>query len=49
VTPPAPLLEVLGRIKAAAAAAPGQWQESYWICIVQRPHAPMWRRTMPPT
>ena len=33
VTPPAPLLEALGAIKAAAAAAPGEWQEWYWICI----------------
>jgi MFS family permease len=32
-TPPAPLLEALGAIKAAAAAAPGEWQEWYWICI----------------
>ncbi len=33
VTPPAPLLEALGEIKAAAAAAPVEWQEWYWICI----------------
>jgi hypothetical protein len=29
VTPPAPLLDALGVIKAAAAAAPGEWQKSY--------------------
>ena len=33
VTPSAPLLEALGAIKAAAAAAPGDWQVWYWICI----------------
>jgi hypothetical protein len=33
VTPPAPLLDALGVIKAAAAAAPGEWQKWYWICI----------------
>jgi MFS family permease len=33
VTPSAPLLEALGAIKAAAAAAPGEWQQWYWICI----------------
>ena len=33
VSPPAPLLEALDAIKAAAAAAPGEWQAWYWICI----------------
>jgi MFS family permease len=33
VTPPARLLEALGAIKAAAAAAPREWQVWYWICI----------------
>ena len=33
VTPSAPLMEALGTIKAAAAAAPGEWQQWYWICI----------------
>jgi MFS family permease len=33
VTPSAPLMEALGAIKAAAAAAPGEWQQWYWICI----------------
>jgi MFS family permease len=27
------LLQELGAIKAAAAAAPGEWQQWYWICI----------------
>src|SRR5262249_40737924 len=31
--PSAPLMEALGTIKAAAAAAPGEWQQWYWICI----------------
>jgi Major Facilitator Superfamily len=33
VTPSPQLLEALGAVKAAAAAAPGEWQEWYWICI----------------
>ena len=33
MTPSAPVLEALGVIKAAAAAAPGEWQVWYWICI----------------
>ena len=33
MTPSAPLMEALGTIKAAAAAAPGEWQQWYWICI----------------
>jgi MFS family permease len=31
--PPAEILHALGEIKAAAAAAPAEWQEWYWICI----------------
>jgi hypothetical protein len=31
--PSAELMEALGAIKAAAAAAPAEWQEWYWICI----------------
>ena len=33
VTPSAPLIEALDAIKAAAAAAPAEWQAWYWICI----------------
>jgi MFS family permease len=33
VTPSAPLLKALDAIKAAAAGAPAEWQEWYWICI----------------
>jgi MFS family permease len=33
VTPPAPLMKALAEIKPAAEAAPGEWQEWYWICI----------------
>ena len=33
MTPSAPVLEALSVIKAAAAAAPGEWQVWYWICI----------------
>lgn len=32
ITPSAELIDRLGLIKAAAAAAPGQWQAWYWIC-----------------
>jgi MFS family permease len=31
--PSAAILEALGQIKQAAAAAPGEWQTWYWICI----------------
>jgi hypothetical protein len=33
VTPPAPVMEALGAAKAASAAAPGEWQTWYWICL----------------
>jgi hypothetical protein len=33
VKPSASLLKALGAIKVAAAAAPGEWQVWYWICI----------------
>jgi hypothetical protein len=32
--PPPALVEKLGEIKAAAGAAPGQWQTWFWICVV---------------
>ncbi len=32
-TPSAALMAQIGAIQAAAAAAPGQWQSWYWICI----------------
>jgi MFS family permease len=32
--PPPALLEKLGEIKAAAVAAPGQWQTWFWICVI---------------
>jgi MFS family permease len=31
--PSAAIVEALGQIKQAAAAAPGEWQTWYWICI----------------
>ncbi|MFC4592093.1 MFS transporter [Sphaerisporangium corydalis] len=33
-SPPPALLEKLGEIKSAAAAAPGQWQTWFWICVI---------------
>lgn len=32
-TPSASLLEAISAIRAAAAAAPSEWQAWYWICI----------------
>jgi MFS family permease len=33
LTPSPQLLEAVGAIKNAAAAAPGEWREWYWICV----------------